>query len=152
MEKVKSILGYSWAIITVPFAFAVLFSMPVLYQTLFEERGLKVTDRISGAEVVQVIERNEYSIYLHKPVFDGFFIERKSGFVQVDFISETDLPLQIEEAIDYDLDNVSDFHISINTQSNEYELKAETENVKRLTAEEVYVLENRRTIRVEIEK
>ena len=152
MEKLKSILGYSWAIITVPFALAVLFSMPVLYQTLFEKRGLKVTDRISGAEVVQVIERNEYSIYLHKPVFDGFFIERKSGFVQVDFISETDLPLQIEEAIDYDLDNVSDFHISINTQSNEYELKAETENVKRLTAEEVYVLENRRTIRVEIEK
>jgi hypothetical protein len=152
MKKVKSILGYSWAIITVPFALAVLFSMPVMYQTLFEERGLKVTDRISGAEVVQVIERNAYSIYLHKPVFDGFFIERKSGFVQVDFISETDLPLQIEEAIDYNLDNVSDFHISINTQSNEYELKAETENVKRLTAEEVYVLDNRRTIRVEIEK
>ena len=152
MEKVKSILGYSWAIITVPFALAVLFSMPVLYQTLFEERGLKVTDRISGAEVVQVIERDEYSIYLHKPVFDGFFIERKSGFVQIDFISETTLPLNIEEAIDYNLDNVSDFQISINTQTNEYELKAETEHVKQLTAEEVYVLDNRRTIRVEIEK
>jgi hypothetical protein len=152
MEKLKSILGYSWAIITVPFALAVLFSMPVLYQTLFEGSGLKVTDRISGAEVVQVIERKAYSIYLHKPVFDGFFSERKSGFVQVDFISETDLPLQIEETIDYDLDNVSDFHISINTQSNEYELKAATEDVKQLTAEEVYVLEKRRTIRVEIEK
>jgi hypothetical protein len=152
MGKLQSILGYSWAILTVPFALAVLFFMPVLYQTLFEERGLKVTDRISGAEVVQVIERNEYSIYLHKPVFDGFFIERTSGFVQVDFMSETTLPLNIEEEIDYDLDNVSDFHISIDTQSSEYELKAETEHVKHLTAEGVYVLDNRRTVRVEIEK
>ncbi|GAK57565.1 hypothetical protein U27_04532 [Candidatus Vecturithrix granuli] len=152
MEKIKSILGYSWAIMTVPFAFAIMFSAPIIYQTLFEARGLKVTDRISGAEVVQVIERNEYSIYLHKPVFDGFFHERNSGFVQVDFIAETVLPLQIEEAIDYDLDNAPDFHISINTQSNEYSLKAATENVKQLGAEEVYVLENRRTIRVEIER
>jgi hypothetical protein len=152
MEKVQSILGYSWAILTVPFALAVIFAMPVLYQTLFEERGLKVTNRISGAEVMQTIEGDTYSIYLHKPVFDGFFRERSSGFVQVDFISETDLPLQIEEAIDYDLDNVPDFRISINTQSNEYELTAETDRVKRLTAEGVYVLEKRRTIRVEIEK
>jgi hypothetical protein len=152
MEKVKSILGYSWAIMTVPFALAIMFSAPIIYQTLFEGSGLKVTDRISGGEVVQVIERNAYSIYLHKPVFDGFFSERTSGFVQVDFISETALPLQIEETIDYDLDQMSDFQISINTQTNEYELKAETENVKQLTAEEVYVLDKRRTIRVELEK
>ena len=140
MEKLKSILGYSWAIMTVPFAFAVMFSAPILYQTFFEARGLKVTDRISGAEVMQVIERDEYSIYLHKPVFDGFFNERNSGFVQVDFIAETALPFQIEETIDYDSDNVPDFQIFINTQSNEYTLKAATKNVKQLSAEEVYVL------------
>ena len=150
--KIKSILGYGWAIMTVPFAFAVMFSAPILYQTLFEARGLKVTDSISGAEVVQVIARDEYSIYLHKSVFDGFFHARNSGFVQVDFIAETTLPVQIEETIDYDLDNAPDFQISINTQSNAYALKAATKNVKQLSAEEVYVLENRRTIRVEIER
>ena len=152
MKKIQSIFGYSWAILTVPFAFAVLFATPVLYQTLFEARGLKVTDRIAGGEVVQTIERDAYSVYVHKPVFDGFFAERQSGFVQVDFISETELPVHIEETIDYDLNTVPDFRISINTQSNEYELNAETERVKRLTAEGVYVLEKRRTIRVEIEK
>ena len=152
MEKVQSILGYSWAILTVPFALAVVFAMPVLHQTLFEARGLKVTDRISGAEVVQTIERDAYSIYLHKPVFDGFFRERNSGFVQVDFIAETALPAQIEETIDYDVDNVPDFRISINTQSNEYKLTPETERVKGLTAEGVYVLENRRSVRVKLVK
>jgi hypothetical protein len=152
MEKFKSILGYSWAIMAVPVAFLIVFSSPLISDGLFGKDGVKVTDRLSGGEVREILEKEDYSIYLHEPVFDGFFFERDTGFVQIDFISQTELPLNIEEDIDYDSDNKTDFIISINTQSNEYELTPVSQKVKELSDEEVYVLENRRTIRVELIK
>jgi hypothetical protein len=152
MKRIKSILGYTWAIMTVPLAFLIIFATPTISEGLFGEDGVKVTDRISGGEVQEILDREDYSIHLHKPVFDGLFSERETGFVQVDFISQSALPLNIEEAIDYDYDEEIDFVFTIDTRSNEYKLIPKTQKVKRLTEEEVYVLENRRTIRVEIDK
>ncbi len=152
MGKIKSILCYTWAIMIIPIALAIIFSSPVIYSIVFGDEGVKVTNWISGGKIMHVINRNDYSIYLHKPVFDGFFYERKSGYIQIDFISQTNLPRNIEEVIDYNLDKKPDFNFSLNTQSNLYHFDTINNKVKHLTKEEVYILENRRTIRVNIEK
>jgi hypothetical protein len=148
MKQLKSIVAYSWAIMTIPFFFGVFVFSDVIYQNLFEKNKVKIADRISGGRVMHTIKRNDYFINLYNPVFDGFFYKRKTGFIQVDFMSETELPESIEENIDYNFDKVDDFFISINTQSNTYELIPKTKKVKRLSQEGMYVLEKRRTIRV----
>ena len=150
--KIKLILGYIWAILTIPLALMILMSSGALQNIIYGEDGLKVSDRITGGDVVQDIYRDDYSIQIHKQVFDGFFFERKTGFVQIDFITKQDLPVQINEEIDYNNDELIDFLISLNTQSNEYELIPKTKKVGSLTEEEVMVLENRRIIRVKITK
>ena len=151
MKKLKPILGYAWALAAVPFMLALMMSSQSLYQVLFESRGIKVTDRISGGKVTQIQQREGYAVHLHRPVFDGLFRERKSGFVQVDFIANTELPAAIEEEIEYDLDNQADFTFTIDTRSNEYRLVPRTTGVKSLSEEGVYVLDKRRTIRVLLE-
>ena len=152
MQKLKSIIGYVWALASVPFILILLMSMPSLYQGLFETRGVKVTDRITGGKVTKIVQREGYAMHLHRPVFDGLFADRKSGFVQVDFISTANLPAIIEEEIDYDLDRKTDFDFTLDTGSNTYQLSPKTESVKSLSEEGVFVLEKRRTIRVLIEK
>ena len=152
MQKLRSFLGYSWALLSVPFVLLLLMSSQGIYQNTFEKRGLKVTDRISGGKVTKILQRENYSVHLHRPVFDGLFTETKSGFVQIDFISQTNLPSRIRENIDYDLDSEVDFFFSIDTQSNTYRLVPKTGGVKSLSQEGIYVLDKRRTIRVEIEK
>lgn len=152
MGKIKSILGYTWAIMIIPIALTIIFSSPVIYSILFGAEGVKITNRISGGKIMHVINKKNYSIYLHKPVFDGFFYERKSGFVQIDFISQTILPKKIEEVIDYNLDKKPDFYFSIDTQSSLYRFDPINDEIISLTDEEIYVLENRRTIRVKIKK
>jgi hypothetical protein len=152
MQKAKSIIGYTWALITVPFVLALMMSSQSIYDNIFEKNGLKVTDRISGGKVIKILPREDYSIHQHRPVFDGLFSERKSGFVQIDFITETGLPASITEDIDYNLDGITDFEFSIDTDSNNYRLIPKTDSVGTLSPEGVYVLEKRRTIRVEIEK
>lgn len=152
MQKLKSIVGYTWALLSVPFVLALLMSSQSIYQNIFETRGLKTTDRISGGKITQILQRENYAVHLHRPVFDGLFTETKSGFVQVDFISQTILPMIIEENIDYDLDRKVDFFFSIDTKTNAYQLVPKTEGVKSLSQEGIYVLDKRRTIRVKIDK
>jgi hypothetical protein len=72
--------------------------------------------------------------------------------VQVDFISDTELPLYIKEDIDFDFDDHPDFNISVNTVNNEYIFTPLSPKVKGLSDEEVYVFKKRRTVRIEIVK
>jgi len=150
--KIKSVSGYIWAILTIPIAMMILISSTPMYKFFYGEEGLKISDHITGGDVVEVIERDDYSVQIYKQIFDGFFIERNTGFIQIDFISDRDLPSQIEEEIDYNKDGISDFLISLNTQFNECRLIPKTEKVGALTQEKVMVLENRRTIRSKIKK
>ena len=152
MQIFKSVIGYTWALITVPFVLALMVSSQSIYDNTFDKMGLKVTDRISGGKVIKILPREDYSVHQHRPVFDGLFGDRKSGFVQIDFITDSSMPASIVEDIDYDLDGTADFNFSIDTVSNNYQLIPLTERVKTLSPEGIYVLEKRRTIRVEIDK
>ena len=148
--KIKNILGYVWAIFTIPLAFIIIGASDTIGDAVFGD--VKVTDRISGGEIVKVVNENNYSICIHEMVFDGFIFEHSSGFVQIDFISEAVLPSSILEEIDYNLDGIPDFSFFLNTESNEYELIPFTDKVKGLSDEGVYVFDDRRTVRVNIDR
>ena len=148
--KITQILGYTWAVFAIPLAFIILGSSGAINKALFNE--VKVSDRITGGDAVSEIKRDSYSIHIHEMIFDGFFFERNSGFVQIDFISDTELPLYIKEDIDFNFDDNPDFNISVNTFNNEYILTPLSPKVKKLSDEEVYVFKKRRTIRIEIVK
>jgi hypothetical protein len=148
--KIIQILGYTWAVVAIPLAFIILGSSGAISKALFND--VKVSDRITGGDVVSEIKRDSYSVHIHEMVFDGFFFERSSGFVQVDFISDTELPLCIKEDIDFDFDDHPDFNISVNTVNNEYIFTPLSPKVKGLSDEEVYVFKKRRTVRIEIVK
>jgi hypothetical protein len=128
MKKIKLIAGICWA-------FAALILIVVLFPALnglsasFSKLPfMKLNPRYTGGEVVTRTVESACTLDIRKPVFTGFFKERKSGFVQVDWRGT--LPEIINDSIDYDHDGRKDFCIIINRKESKSNLVALKTNVK----------------------
>jgi hypothetical protein len=154
MEKVKTILGYTWAILGIPVIVAMFFGTDVWVQQVFVKTGFHVSARWSGGEVVKTIPHEQhYQTDIHRPVFDGFLWEKNQGFVQIDWKSTQGLPESIEEEIDFDQDGSNDFQIILNTQTNEATLTPFDSRIISIAEEwGVLVFENARTVRVALRR
>jgi hypothetical protein len=150
INKIKSFLGYSWAIIAVPLAFVLSISIINIINNSAVIKNITTSSRITGGETDRIIKMDGYDIAIHKPVFEGVFSERKNGFIQVDFISIDNLPEIINAYIDYNNDLKNDFYLILNTKTNKIMLKALTDNVGKLTHENVIAFDKKRVIRVKI--
>ena len=114
MKKVKIIAGITWA-------FLCLIMILVLFPGLNSFSGsvsklpfMKLNPRYSGGEVAKQIVEESCTLDVRKPVFNGFFKDRKNGFVQLDWhgtLSEI-----IKDSVDYDNDGINDFCITVYTK------------------------------------
>jgi hypothetical protein len=121
-------------------------------QKLFVEPGIKVSARWTGGEIVRTIDHDQYQTLIHRPVFDGLFWEKRTGFVQIDWQAAQNLPELIDENIDFDGDGTDDFQVTLNTQTNEATLTPFDSRALSFSEDDVLVFENARAVRVVLRK
>lgn len=113
--RLKSVLGYGMAAMSILIMLAVLPSVMFLAEPLITATGLTVTPRYTGGEVVATIDHGTYQTRVHRLVFDALIGERKNGFIQVDWVPVGGLPVHIDEEIDANGDGQADFGIAVDT-------------------------------------
>jgi hypothetical protein len=152
MKTFKTILGYIWAGLGIPVIVATFMGMDFWEQKLFVEPGIKVSARWTGGEIVRTIDHDQYQTLIHRPVFDGLFWEKRTGFVQIDWQAAQNLPELIDENIDFDGDGTDDFQVTLNTQTNEATLTPFDSRALSFSEDDVLVFENARAVRVVLRK
>ena len=120
MKKIKIIAGTIWAISGM---ILILILFPGLNRFTGSAASLsfmKINPNYSGGEVIKHVTYDNYSIDIRKPVFDGLLKEKKTGFVQLDW--RGNIPDEIIDTIDYDLDSRADLGIHIMRSQNKTEI------------------------------
>jgi hypothetical protein len=152
MSRKRSILGYIWVAAALAMMLFLFGGSEFWQDILFTRPGVIVSPRFTGGEIQQTLTHPDYRTQIHQPVFDGYFGDSKNGFVLIDWVSDTGLPRNIDENIDYDNDGSPDFKVCLDTVANTVEMQALSNKVKDISDEKVMHLENRRTVRVYITK
>ena len=129
MQKLKAILGYTWAALLIPLALATLFEMNPLMNLLVSGTGLSISPWFSGDVVARTVAHDGYETRIHRPVFRALIGERREGFVQVDWGPLDALPAQVDEEVDFDGDGQADFRVALDTASGQAVLTPLTEYV-----------------------
>jgi hypothetical protein len=149
MACMKSFLGYAWASLAGPLVLATFMAMPLFANRLVAVTGLHVHPLYTGGAVARTVEHGPYQTLIHRPVFDGLIGARSRGFVQIQWRpTDTNLPEQIDESVDFDTDGTSDFQIHLNTRTNEADLQNSDPRVLSVAA--VIPVGNARIIRVNL--
>jgi hypothetical protein len=115
MKKVKIIAGIIWAILCLIVMVAFFPGFNSLSRSVAKFPFMKINPNMSGGGIAYENIQASCTLVMHHPVFDGLVKERKNGFVQVDWRGE--IKEEIFDTIDYDLNGIPDFCISINTQT-----------------------------------
>jgi hypothetical protein len=115
MKKVKIIAGVTWALagmilIIILFPFLNSFSSSAAKLPF-----MKINPNYSGGEAASQVVSEGCTIVVRKPVFDWLIGERKNGFVQVDW--RGNIPENINDSIDYNLDGIPDFLVKVDRKS-----------------------------------
>jgi len=148
MNKVRAVLGITWATLALPLVLVTFVGNGYFSKGLASATGITVTPWYTGGELTQVVGHGTYSTLIHRPVFDGLFGPRTSGFVQVNWEPASGLPTTLEERIDYDRDGNADFLIRLDPSTGEAQLTAYSRAVKGI--EQVYRLRNGWAVRVSL--
>jgi hypothetical protein len=124
MNRVKVILCYGLALLMLPAVLMLFINWESWRMNLGFATGLTVSPRFTGGAVEHYIDRGDYQIQIHRPVFDGLITQRRDGFVQVDWTPIGRVPKHFEEPIDFDQDGQVDFVIRWDTNNGVAELSS----------------------------
>ena len=83
---------------------------------------MNINPNYSGGEIASRQITPSCTLDIRKPIFDGLFKERKNGFVQIDW--RGNIPDQIADTIDFDMDSLPDFYIDINASNQVTKIKS----------------------------
>ena len=115
MKKLSIIPAYIWAaacFILIPVTFI---KNDALAEKLARLPFMKIHPKYSGGDERMAYIKNGLHVSVFEPVFSGIKGKGSDGFVQVKFAGTNTMPATINEAIDYDLNGVPDFNVSVNT-------------------------------------
>lgn len=113
MKKIKIIAGITWAFLCLIIIIILFPALNPLANSTSKLSFMKINPNYAGGEVVREIKKENYSINIRRPVFDGLIGERKKGFVQVDWKGK--LPNTLTDTIDFNNDRQNDFAVQIDT-------------------------------------
>jgi len=150
MRKLKSFVGYTWALTALPLVLATFIGLNTWAKSLADITGVKISPWHSGGEVARVIRHDGFKTAINEPVFRGLIGERKRGFVQVKWTPDEGrrLPAMVDDSIDLDADGTTDFRVRLDTKTNEAQLDPYNPAVVGLI--QVFDLGNERAIRVRL--
>jgi len=115
MKTFKIIAGLAWAFLCIILIIVLFPALNPLANNVSKYPFMKINPRYSGGEIVKELSKNNYTISIHRTVFDGLIGNRKNGFVQIDWRGK--LPQLISDTIDFDNDNIKDFVVGIDTSN-----------------------------------
>jgi hypothetical protein len=130
MKKMKIIAGISWAFFSLILILILFPGLNTFSVTVSRLPFMKINPRYAGGEIVNQIITDNCTLSIRKPVFNGFFGERSSGFVQMDWRGS--IPENIGDSIDYDQDGKCDFYISIDRNKSKTSLEPFNEKVRNI--------------------
>jgi hypothetical protein len=111
MKRVKIIAGITWAFMGLILIIILFPGLSSFSASLARLPFMKINPNYAGGEISQQFITASCTLDIRKPVFDGLAWERKKGFVQLDW--RGNIPDEIVDTVDYDLDKIPDFTISI---------------------------------------
>jgi len=112
MTRLKSILGYSGAILTVVCAAIAPFLLFGWFTHAIGAAGLRIHPTFSGGDVSHTIERPGYRIVVHKRVGRTSPWQRVGPFVQLVWTPGARLPATVSDEVDLDGDGQPDVRVS----------------------------------------
>jgi hypothetical protein len=108
VPRLRSILGYSGAVLTLVVALLTPFLLYGWFQKAIGAAGLRIHPVYSGGDVSRVIQRDGYSIQVNRPVLRQTPLERVDSFVQITWTPAGHLPPRVSDEVDLDRDGKSD--------------------------------------------
>jgi len=128
MKKIKIIAGIIWAILGLILILVFFPGYNRFSSAASKLPFMKINPRYTGGEIAFEEISVNCTLITRKPVFNGLFKERKTGFVQIDW--RGNIPEKIVDTIDFDADGNPDFAISIDTRESTTRLDPWSKNVE----------------------
>lgn len=150
MQKLKSFLGYTWAVAALIIAPATFLGLDSLSRTLASVTGVTVNPWYTGGEIIKSIDHGSYRTLIHRPVFDSLIGQKKKGFIQINWEPAAGLPHIVDEGFDFNNDNKEDFRLALNTKTGKVALQ--TVNTAILSDAKAYQLHNGWAVRVPLKR
>ncbi len=110
---IKSLLGLIYFTFTITIAIILFMDIDNWGDIFYKKLNYKVSQKFLGGDIASIVDNGEYFTRIHKPVFDGILNSSNKGFIQIDLLSNKQLPEYIMEKIDYNNDGVIDFKINL---------------------------------------
>jgi hypothetical protein len=108
MTRLKSILGYTAAALTVAATMLTPFLLMNFFTRGVAATGLRIDPVYTGGDVVREIARSGYRVRVHRAVYPKTSLQRIEAFVQLDWTPAAALPPQVSEEVDLDGDGHPD--------------------------------------------
>ncbi|MBI4656034.1 MAG: hypothetical protein HY746_04700 [Elusimicrobia bacterium] len=128
MTKIRSILGYLWAMLATPIVILSLATSDNLGRLLVKSTGIKIAPFFTGGEIACTIDHGTYKTHIHESVTFGIIKNMGESSIQVYFEPAAALPEIIREELDLPDVSSGKFFIILDTRTGnvEYENKPDT--------------------------
>lgn len=108
MEKLKSVLGYTAAALTVFAAVLVPFLLMDVFTRGVAATGVRIDPAYSGGDAASTVDRGAYRIIVNRPVRKTAPLQRLEPFVQLTWKPASALPQNVSDTVDIDGDGTPD--------------------------------------------
>jgi hypothetical protein len=112
MGKLKSVLGYTAAALTVIAAVLIPFLLMNLFTRGVAATGVRIDPMYSGGEASHTLDCGSYSIVVNRPVRKTAPLQRLQPFVQLTWKPLSALQQNVNDAVDIDGDGRPDARIT----------------------------------------
>jgi hypothetical protein len=112
MNRLKVILGYSAAGLTVLASVLTPFLLMNLFSRGVGATGVRIDPVYSGGDKAYTIARPGYQIVVNRPVLETGLLRRNKPFVQLTWKPAAALPVRVSEEIDLDGDSKPDVAVT----------------------------------------
>ncbi len=108
MEKLKPVLGYTAAALTVLAAVLIPFLSMNAFTRGVAATGVRIDPSYSGGDAASTIDRGAYRIIVNRPVRKAAPLQRLHPFVQLTWKPASALPQNVSDSVDIDGDGTPD--------------------------------------------
>lgn len=115
---IKGIFSLSWLIICVTIC-VVIFMGRENAEIYFDNKlKLKTNPFFNGGEVIRTIKSENYTTTIHEPLYQGYLIRSKYGYIHMEWSWPKEPPKEINREYDLDGDNINDIKINLDVKNN----------------------------------
>jgi len=112
MQKLRSILGHSGAILTLVLALLTPFLLLGLFQNGVGRAGLRISPQFTGGDLAHTALHGAYRIEVYRPVHRVWALQRTGSFIQLAWTPAASLPLAVSDDVDLDGNGTPDVRVS----------------------------------------